>query len=134
HAEACLESAYCGCLKRRGDLLDSGFVELRGKRIAFVERNRAGGNDGPAAGVSGLDSRPALPRRIAAPFPSRVGKLNGRDRALRLHESSNAAKRFDVLIAPDAHVAGRDATFWRHCGRLDEYQTSTAHRTAAQMH
>src|SRR5688500_12036133 len=87
-----------------------------------------------ALGV-GLGQRPvAVPRPRHARLAAGVGKLQGRNRALRLHELGNPAQAADMRVVPDAGVAMRDAPALLHRGGFDEHHARAALGELAQVH
>ena len=60
--------------------------------------------------------------------------LNAGHGALVLDEACDAGERLDMRIAPDPHIAGRDATVAGDGGRLDHDKTRAARCAAAEMH
>jgi hypothetical protein len=60
-------------------------------------------------------------------------QLNSRDRALRVHEPRDAREWFDMLVTPDAHVFGSDATFSRNGGRFHDGESDPAGCSTAKM-
>src|SRR6185437_1993307 len=63
-----------------------------------------------------------------------MGKLDADRRALPLHERDQRLEAFDLGIAPDAEIMLVDEPDFLHARRLDEDETKTAERIAAEMH
>jgi hypothetical protein len=76
----------------------------------------------------------AEPRRSAASLAPGVRNLNARHGALAFDEARDAGERLDMGIAPDAHIAGRDAAIARDGGGLHHDEAHAARRAAAEMH
>ena len=60
-------------------------------------------------------------------------ELDARNGALALDEAGNAGERRDMLVAPQPHVARRDAAVARDGGSFDHDETDAADGTAAEM-
>ena len=60
-------------------------------------------------------------------------QLNTGNRPLRVNEAGDAGQRFDVLIAPDAHVDRRNTPVAGDGGGLDHDQCRSAYGTAAKV-
>ena len=71
---------------------------------------------------------------MATAFPARMRDLDGRHRAVLLHESGDSCQILNVLILPNAQVAGSDTAASLHCRGFGDHQTSPANRSAAEMH
>ena len=63
-----------------------------------------------------------------------MGDLDAGHGALALDEAGDAGEGLDMRIAPDSHVAGRDAAIAGDGGRLDHDETRAARCAAAEMH
>ena len=63
-----------------------------------------------------------------------MGQLNAGNRALGVHETGDAGQWFDMPVAPNPHVAGRDPPVAGDGRCLDHHQGHPAGRSAAKMH
>ena len=108
-------------------------VQLGGNRIRGPERNRAGGDRLPAAGL-GRNGAAAFPGRLGARLAPGVRQLDAWNRALLFHESCDPGQAADMLVLPDAQVVRRDAPTRLHRGSLADHGRRPAHRPASQMH
>ncbi len=134
HLEARSQSAADRILECQDHAADPRFVELDRRGVAFVERDRARAHHGPAAGLGCLQPSPAQPGRLAARLSARVGQLNAGDRPLGMDEPGNTRQRLDVLLAPDAHVLGRNPPLGRHGGCLHHDEPDTTRGATAKVH
>ena len=62
-----------------------------------------------------------------------MGQLNAGDRPLGVDESGDPRQRFDVLLAPDAHVPGGNPSLGGDGGRLDHDKSDPARGSAAEV-
>src|SRR4029079_12181898 len=76
----------------------------------------------------------ATPGHVAARLAAGMGDLNPGHRAVALDEARDAGERLDMRIAPDPHIAGRDAAIAGDGGRLDHDESRAARCAAAEMH
>ena len=121
-------------LEGRDDAVDSGLIERDGHGVTFGKRDRTGPDDGPAALRRGAQALASFPRQVATRLATGVRKLNSRDGPLRLDEPHNPRQWLNVVIVPDSHVAGGDATLSGHSRRLDHRQGDAAGGPASQVH
>src|SRR5687767_3236943 len=109
HAEASRQRPFGRRFKCCNGRLNGRFIQGDGNRIAFVEWYRTGAYYRPAADFRRFEAGAALPRRLAASLAPGMSELNRRNCALRVNKPSNARQRLYMLVAPDAHVAGRNS-------------------------
>ena len=132
HLEAGFEGAR-GCRLEGGDdPVDPRLIEGDGGRLALVEWHRARRQDVPAAFVL-AEPLAAQPWCGAACLASGMRELDARNGALALDEAGDAGERRDMLVAPQSHVAWRDAAVARDRGRLDHDQPDASGGAAAEM-
>jgi hypothetical protein len=105
---------------------------------AFVERNGARRDDVPrrlaAQKIVGIKRSIAEPRALHAGLASGMGELDCRHRTMIAQEGCYACERRDMRVAPQTHIAMRDAAVLRHRGCLDHDDAGAAEREAAEMH
>ena len=130
--ETSLEGAASGGDEGVDDRVDPLAVQLDRRRFAFSERDRTGSDDVPGP-LLGLEPGSSNPGWGAAPFAAGVGELDAWHGSLALDEAGDPGEGFDVLVAPDSHVARRDPALRSHRGRLDEDQARASNRPAAQV-
>src|ERR1035438_6736037 len=111
--------------KRIDDRADLGDGQLARRGVAKVEWNGAGRDGLPSSGFL-RNHAAALPWRGRAALAAGVRKLNAGGGAMRGQKASDARERLDVLVPPDAGIAGRYATTPFHRGRFHENQASAA--------
>src|SRR5690606_9957533 len=127
------DRATCGSFEEVDDALDPVRVERDRRWIAGAKRDRARRDDVPSAFVDRETDAPSIPRRPAARLPSRVRELDPRHRAMPLDEGGDAREGGDMVVLPDAEIAGRDSSDRLDRGRLDEHQRGAADRAAAEV-
>ena len=132
--EAGLERPAGRARERLDDLADRRDREGLGIWWPSAKGMALGASIGFQPPCSAASGRPPLPRQVGARLAAGVGQLDPRHRALALDEAGDARQRFDVLVLPDAEVAGADAPFGRHRAGLGHHQARAPHGAGAQVH
>jgi len=117
--EACLEGTVRSLTKGLDCGVDAGLIKRLRNGIGGGKRHGAGRNGLPAT-LGGQEQALASAdwgweRHAHAAFSSRMGQLNADAGALGVNEACYSRKGWDVLVLPDAEVAGRDAALRDDC-------------------
>jgi len=113
--EACGEGSAGGEAEGVHGGVDAGLVERLGDCVAG-RKGDGGGGDGLPGAFFRQEEAFGDEGRSHAAFAAGVGKLNAGAGALGVKELRDALEGGDVLVFPDAEVAGGDATFRRDGG------------------
>ena len=111
---------------------NAGFVEFARRAIAFVERDRAGGDCFPAPLSSGNWAPPSCGTRQLPLRPAWASWIAG-TAPIRLMNAAMRASDGDMVVAPDSEVAGRDAALSGDGGGFGNHQAGPADGAAAEM-
>ena len=133
HLEACRQRTSRGCFPGIDAMLDIRFEHGCRNRVSCVEGQGAGPDNRPAAFRGRFQAAPARPGRIATGLAPGVGELDAGNRALCLNEPGDPGQRLDMLIFPDSHVAGRNASLGGDGRSLDHHEPHAADRPAAKV-
>jgi hypothetical protein len=124
--------AVGGCGEVSDDLVHAGAVKGGGEGVGLIEANGGRGYGLPAA--FGWEDGPVLlPGDGHAGFASGVSELSAGVGAVLVQEGGDALELGDVLVLPDAEVAGADAAFRADGVGLGEDKGGTAYGAAAEM-
>jgi len=113
---------------------DRNFVvsHLLWRRISRLERNGARRNRRPAA-LGFRNDRAALPGNARARLAPRVRELDSRRGAMLVQEARDSCQRRDMLVLPDAEIAGGDTAALLHRSCFGDHQSGTADGPRTQV-
>ena len=122
-----------GCCDEVGDdLVHAGAVEGGGEGVGLVEAD-GGGGDGLPATFGGGDGADLLPWDGHAGFAAGVGELGAGVGAVLVQEGGDALELGDVLVFPDAEIAGGDAAFGADGVGFGDDEAGTADGAASEV-
>jgi len=114
------------------DFLHAGAIEDGGDGVGLVEAHR-GRSDWLPATFNGWDCAGRLPRHGHAGFAAGVGELGASVGAVLVEEGGDALELGDVLVLPDAEVAGSDAGFRADGVGLGDDEAGSTDGAAAEV-
>ncbi len=130
--EAGGEGAVSGGGEVGDDLVHAGAVERGGDGVGVIEAEGGGGYGLPAA-FRQWDAAGGFPGNGHAGFASGVGELGAGVGSMLMEERGDALEFGDVLVLPDAEVAGSDAGFGADGVGFGEDDGGAAYGAAAEM-
>ena len=130
--EACGKGTVGGCYEVGDDLVHASAVEGGGEGVGLVEADGGGGYGLPTAFGRGHGAD-WLPGKGHAGFAAGVGQLGSCVGAVLVEEGGDAVELWDVLVFPDAEVAGGDAGFGADCVCLGDDESSAANGAASEV-